>query len=93
MNKFILLCMVLCTGCVSFPKLHPHLITLKNNVCTYYPVIKQDSCSVTFGPGQEKPLSACDGYFAVPPEDVTALLEWQKQQCGNSSPKPNFMGP
>lgn len=68
-------------GCAGFPELHPHMITLKNGVCTSYPVIKTDVCNISVGPGIDLPLSACDGFYAFPPSDMTAVLEYQKQQC------------
>lgn len=78
--NFIFLLLLTC--CTSFPTLHPRLLSLKNGICTEYPVISQtNACSITFGPGVEHPLSYCEGNYAIPPSDVTALLEYQKQQC------------
>lgn len=70
------------SGCASFPKLHPYLISIKDQKCIEYEVQNQsDACNATYVKKQEWPLSHCDIYTALPPEDVAALLEYKKSVC------------
>lgn len=72
----------LITGCVSFPKLRPHIISLKNGKCGEYEVLKQDdACDVVYVFKQWHDISVCEGFIALPPEDIEKLKNYQQQMC------------
>lgn len=73
-------CLISITACQSFPKLSPHLISISDNKCIEYQC-SQDACSTICTVKQEWPLSHCDLFTALPPEDVAALKEYQKSVC------------
>ncbi len=70
------------SACSSFPKLHPHVISIKNGMCGEYEVIKQDdACNVIYKFKAWKPISECEGFFAFPATDVNAVTKFQAEQC------------
>lgn len=80
-KKLSLLCLMV-SGCVTFPRLHPHLISIKDDKCIEYVVQNQaDACNITYVKSTEWPLDHCDVFTALPPEDVAALKEYQKTVC------------
>lgn len=80
LKKMLSLSCLIISGCASFPNLHPHLISLKDNVCVEYEC-SQDACNTTCTLKQEWPLDHCDLYTALPPEDIAALKVYQKNVC------------
>jgi hypothetical protein len=80
----VVLTCLMTSGCTSFPKLHPHILSLKNSKCGEYKVVQQtDACNIKYEFVQWHPLEYCEGFFALPPEDIAALREYQKAQCAN----------
>jgi hypothetical protein len=74
----------LMVSCASFPHLHPYALSIKNNMCAEYKVKKQtDVCSIEYVFVKWHPLSDCEGYFALPPEDIAALRDYQKGHCAS----------
>lgn len=71
-------------GCANFPELHPHIISLKNGLCGEYEVVKQnDACDIEYRFKQWHPIEKCEGYFALPPSDITELKKYQVRVCNN----------
>lgn len=78
------LSLLLLSSCVGFPQLHPYLLSIKNGQCAQYKAIGQETaCSAQFVFVQWLPLSACDGFYAIPATDVAALRNYQVQQCSS----------
>lgn len=71
-------------SCASFPRLTPYVLSLKNNVCGEYKVVKQtDACNIKYEFVRWHPISDCEGFFALSPEDIAALRSYQAGQCSN----------
>ena len=70
------------SSCTSFPQLHPHILSLHNGLCGEYEVVKQiDACTIEYKFKAWHPLAECEGFFAIPASDVSALLEYQTKMC------------
>lgn len=63
----------------SFPKLHPSIISVKSQLHLPYRDLggfpRKFSATDTW-----KPLMELDGYYCLPPEDVGAIVSWEKLQ-------------
>jgi hypothetical protein len=71
-------------SCAHFPELHPFVLSLKNNKCGEYEVVKQsDACDIQYKFKAWHPLEDCEGYFSLPPSDVEALLNYQTHMCNS----------
>lgn len=68
-------------ACVSMPKFSPYVISLKNNKCGEYEVVKTDACDIQYKFVKWHPLADCEGYFAISPEDINKLNEYRASQC------------
>lgn len=80
-KKLSCLCLITSLlGCQNFPKIRPHLISIKDGVCVEYEC-SQDSCNTTCTLKKEWPLEHCDLFTALPPEDIAALKTYQKNVC------------
>jgi hypothetical protein len=72
------------SACTSFPKLHPYALSVQNSKCGEYEIVSQtDACNIVYKFKEWHPLSYCEGFFALPPEDIKALKTYQAQQCTN----------
>ena len=70
------------SGCVGFPKIAPHVISLKNGKCGEYEIIQgSNACDVSYKFKQWHPIEKCEGYFALSAEDVGKLKSYQKSEC------------
>lgn len=73
---------LLVSSCAGFPELHPYILSLKNGQCGQYQEVKSsDVCNVQFVFVKWVPVAQCEGFFALPPEDIAALRSYQAGQC------------
>lgn len=68
-------------SCSAFPELHPYLISVKNGKCGEYKEVSKNPPQFDFVKWHD--IIDCDGYIALPPDDVAAVQAWCKgnKQC------------
>lgn len=72
LNKLGLICLMVASisGCAGIPEQHPHIILVSKNLCGRYQQVSNDPIQFSEKVVEWKPLSACEGFFALPPEDA-----------------------
>lgn len=60
----------------DFPRLHVHILSVKNGFCTEYDEISVDPLRFDKDHPHRKALIECDGYYALPSSDVAAIRAW-----------------
>lgn len=87
--KVLVICLMVASlsACVSFPKLHPRILSIRNGMCGEFTIVSQtDACHIVYSDQPVwHPLSYCDGNYALPDTDIAALKEYQAAQCANNS--------
>jgi len=75
-------------NCAQFPKLSPHIIAFDKKEqkwkCGRFKVVSQENaCQIQFSDEPEEwlPFEKCNGFYALPPSDITALKEYQAKMC------------
>lgn len=77
---------ILLNSCAGFPKISPHVLSVKNGKCGEYEIEKKSNqCNVRFKFKQWHPIEHCDGYFAISADDVAKIKEYQAKQCSEKN--------
>lgn len=64
-----------CGGESDFPPLHMYLLNLKSAQCAEY---AQGSVPTDFTFVKWHPIADCEGFYALPPQDVANITSWYK---------------
>lgn len=79
LSLLFLVFLFLTTGCAhDFPKLKPHLISMRTAQCGEFFEVTREPLTYKFKGW--KPIIMCEGYFALSPEDVAAIRQWYDVQ-------------